>query len=69
MMYDLEKWNNKVLFNKIMDVLEEKFGQLPIGGIFSGQAVASALYEVVGLPVQGRYKDSCVGPLRIVIMM
>ncbi|WP_429036343.1 hypothetical protein [Aeromonas media] len=57
MMYDLEKWNNKVLFNKIMDVLEEKFGQLPIGGIFSGQAVASALYEVVGLPVQGRYKD------------
>ncbi|PTH79988.1 hypothetical protein [Aeromonas veronii] len=57
MMYDLEKWNNKVLFNKIMDVLEEKFGQLPIGGIFAGQAVASALYEVVGLPVQGRYKD------------
>ncbi|MBP4081695.1 hypothetical protein [Aeromonas sp. MrichA-1] len=57
MMYDLEKWNNKVLFNKIMDVLEEKFGQLPVGGVFAGQAVASALYEVVGLPIQGRYKD------------
>jgi hypothetical protein len=57
MMYDLEKWNNRVLFNKIMDVLEDKFGQLPVSGVFAGQAVASALYEVVGLPVQGRYKD------------
>lgn len=56
-MHNLEKWNNKVLFKKITEILEKKFGDLPREGVISGQSVASALYEVIGLPVQGRYKD------------
>lgn len=56
-MHNLDKWNNKSLYRKICAVLERQFGRLPDQGIMAGQAVASALYEVIGSPIQGRYKD------------
>ncbi|MGF1884506.1 hypothetical protein, partial [Vibrio splendidus] len=42
---------------KVLDVLVREFGELPDFGCLAGGAVASAVFECLGLPIKPRYAD------------
>lgn len=48
-MRNLDTINNKLLFNQIHNRLKREFGQLPDGGVVAGQAVSSAVIEMLGI--------------------
>jgi len=45
------------LFEKVKEILEWEFGALPTDCIIAGQAVASAVYKALDLPIQGPFND------------
>jgi hypothetical protein len=49
--------SNNVLFDRILSILQDKFGNIPKTGVIAGQAVASAVYEIMGLTDKGPYND------------
>lgn len=53
---NLSSWPQSTLIKRITEKLQNRFGELPTNGVLSGQAVASALMEVVGVGV-GPMKD------------
>ncbi len=55
-MIDLSTLNNNDLFHRLNEIIQQKFGSSPSLGIVAGQAVASALFEHIGLG-QGPYND------------
>lgn len=58
----------KLKFDQLISVLKQRFDYLPDTDLVAGQAVASAAYEILRLPIKGRYRDldvflfSCNGP-------
>jgi hypothetical protein len=51
------KLNKSNLYSLIVGKLADNFGNLPKSGIIAGQAVASAVYDIVGLSTSGPYND------------
>ncbi|WP_199438499.1 hypothetical protein [Vibrio owensii] len=45
------------LADKLLEILEREFGNIPYNGFIAGGAVASAIFELTGLPFITRYKD------------
>lgn len=56
-MRNLETIHPKLLYNQICNRLKKQFGPLPPKGVIAGQAVASAIYEIMGLSKKGIYND------------
>jgi hypothetical protein len=54
---NLAAWDQESLLCEIKNVLRSKFGKLPKTGVLAGQCVASAIFEVVGMHGEGRFKD------------
>jgi hypothetical protein len=55
-MRNLYTINNKLLFNQIYNKLKKEFGRLPDSGVVAGQAVSSAVIEMLGIG-KGIYND------------
>jgi hypothetical protein len=56
-MINLNSIDPKVLSDHVKAILQREFGELPDFGIAAGQAIASAIYEAIDLPVSTRFKD------------
>lgn len=57
MSLDMSKLKSPDLYDLIVDRLYDRFGALPSSGVAAGQAVASAIYDIVGLSSDGPYRD------------
>lgn len=56
-MINLNSIDPKTLSDQVKAILQREFGELPDFGIAAGQAIASAIYEAIDLPVSTRFKD------------
>lgn len=56
-MRDLSSIKEVILFNQIVYRLKKEFGELPESGIVAGQAVATAIYELLSFKQKGKYND------------
>ena len=54
---NLESYNQNYLVAAIKNKVQEKLGKIPKRGIFAGQAVASAIYEILGITKNAPYRD------------
>lgn len=48
---------SRAAYDAVVNILQKRFGQLPETGIIAGQAVASAIYDVLGISKNGPYND------------
>lgn len=56
----ISKIAQKDMGTKVISLIESKLGPLPSSGLLAGQAVSSALCELLGTPMRGKYKDADV---------
>lgn len=49
--------STRAAYDSVVSILEQCFGEMPKKGIVAGQAVASAIYDILGISSTGPYND------------